>query len=389
MSSACPSCGGSALETLLEQHEVPAQSNVLFDTREQALACPSADIRLAICLGCGFISNLAFDPAFLPEGGYEASQAASARFREYAQNLAATWIERHHLEGEAVLEIGTGTGEFIEWMCDAGAGRGIGVDPLLAPHRLQEAPGRITWVPERYDAKHLAPDVRAIVARHTLEHIGVVYDFMSHIRGTVPANQDVSILFEVPDVDRILDEVAFWDVYYEHAAYFSVDALRSLFVRAGFDVERIDRVYDNQYLIIDAKPASEVGDPTVDPAALAASIERARGFRDNYDRTIETLRAQFREYAARGQKVALWGAGSKATAYLFALGAERDLVQCVVDINPAKRGMFIAGAGHPIVAPDDVPSYRPDVVIVMNPIYIDEIRKDLVSRGVEAELTHA
>jgi hypothetical protein len=29
------------------------------------------------------------------------------------------------------------------------------------------------------------------------------------------------VLFELPDVLRVLEEVAFWDVYYEHCSYFT------------------------------------------------------------------------------------------------------------------------------------------------------------------------
>jgi hypothetical protein len=60
------------------------------------------------------------------------------------------------------------------------------------------------------------------------------------------------------------------------------------------------------------------------------------------------------------------------------LGAE---IAAVVDVNPHKRGRWLAGTGHRILGPDDLVSVRPDVVLVMNPIYTDEIRRDLESRG--------
>lgn len=384
----CPACGLAELELLLEQASVPSQSNVLFPSREQALACPTAEIQLAICLGCGFIGNLAFDPAFTPNDAYETSQAASERFREYAQGLAETWIERHDLRGKTVLEIGCGSGEFLEWMRDLGVGRGIGVDPLIPARRLADPAGQLTWIAEPYGRQHLGPDVRAIVARHTLEHIGPVRDFLSHVRRTIPDGHDVSILMEVPDVDRILDEGAFWDIYYEHAAYFSADALAGLFARSGFEIQRIERVYGDQYLIVEATPAATAVEAE-DSDALTETVERARRFRDRYDRTMSALSEQFQRYAQRDARVVLWGAGSKATAYLYALGDHADLVQCVVDINPAKHGTYIAGSGQPIVGPADLAAYRPTVVIAMNDIYLDEIAADLRSRGIEAELIHA
>ena len=58
----------------------------------------------------------------------------------------------------------------------------------------------------------------------------------------------------------------------------------------------------------------------------------------------------------------------------------------MVDINPHKWGRFLAGTGHEIVSPDSLRDTRPDVIVVMNPIYLDEIRTDLATRGLTPHL---
>jgi hypothetical protein len=84
--------------------------------------------------------------------------------------------------------------------------------------------------------------------------------------------------------------------------------------------------------------------------------------------------------------VVLWGSGSKAVGYLTTLGL-KDEIAAVVDINPHKHGRYLAGTGHEIVAPEALGHLRPDVVVVMNPIYVEEIRDDLQRRGLSPELT--
>jgi hypothetical protein len=64
----------------------------------------------------------------------------------------------------------------------------------------------------------------------------------------------------------------------------------------------------------------------------------------------------------------------------------QDEIEYAVDINPYKHGTYMAGTGQQIVAPEFLREYRPDVVIVMNPIYCNEIRRDLNRMGVTAEL---
>ena len=52
-----------------------------------------------------------------------------------------------------------------------------------------------------------------------------------------------------------------------------------------------------------------------------------------------------------------------------------------VDINPHKQGMFIAGTGHEVLAPESLRDLRPELVIAMNSIYVDEIRGQLQPLG--------
>ena len=57
-----------------------------------------------------------------------------------------------------------------------------------------------------------------------------------------------------------------------------------------------------------------------------------------------------------------------------------------VDVNPRRNGTYIAGTGQQIVTPDFLAGYRPDVVVVMSPVYRDEIRADLGGLGLAPEL---
>jgi hypothetical protein len=84
-----------------------------------------------------------------------------------------------------------------------------------------------------------------------------------------------------------------------------------------------------------------------------------------------------------GLSFGVWG--SKGVAFLATLNIQ-DEIEYAVDINPYKQGTYIAGTGQEIVAPKFLRGYRPDVVIVMNPIYCNEIQQDLDRMGVTAEL---
>ena len=72
-------------------------------------------------------------------------------------------------------------------------------------------------------------------------------------------------------------------------------------------------------------------------------------------------------------------------AFLTTLHAGEE-IGGVVDINPHRQGWHMPGTGHKIVPPEFLRTYRPDNVIVMNPLYKEEIRRDLEAMGLSPEI---
>jgi hypothetical protein len=64
----------------------------------------------------------------------------------------------------------------------------------------------------------------------------------------------------------------------------------------------------------------------------------------------------------------------------------RDEVEYVIDINPYRHGRFLPCVGKQIMPPRFLKRYKPDVTLVMNPIYRDEIMKMVEGIGVNTEL---
>jgi hypothetical protein len=84
-------------------------------------------------------------------------------------------------------------------------------------------------------------------------------------------------------------------------------------------------------------------------------------------------------------KVALWGSGSKAVAFLHALNSGQSITQ-VVDIDPYRQGHFMPGTGQQIIHPEGLCAAPPEVVIVMNPIYCKEIDATLSELSLHPQL---
>lgn len=380
----CPSCGSPRLASFYEQREVPSHSCLLLNDREEAERFPRGDIVLAGCAACGFITNVAHDPALSAYSErFEESQGFSPRFREFATDLATRLIDRYDLRGGSVLEIGCGKGEFLALMCELGVGEGVGIDPAFVDNRLEgEVRDRVTFLAEKFSEQH-APLVRDMVlCRHTLEHIPDVGDFLALVRRSIPG-PGTAVVFELPDVGRVLREAAFWDIYYEHCSYFTPGSLARLFRRAGFEVLDLQLEYDDQYVLIEARTADR---PSQKPLPLEeppeAVAEEIAGFRTR----LAARKAELERLTEGDRRTVIWGAQSKGVAFLTTLGIQSE-IEYAVDINPFKHDHYMAGTGQRVVSPEFLREYQPELVVAMNPIYLDEIQRDLDRLGVRAELT--
>lgn len=383
--TACTVCGGTRLLPFYRVSAIPVHSCLLVETREAALAFPTGDLELAFCEDCGFVFNRLFDPSALDYSpDYEETQGFSPRFRRFLEELCDELAARHRLAGKTVLEIGCGKGEFLTALCERAGCHGIGIDPAYRPGRAASpAQGRLTFIQGFYGPAYLHLAADHVCCRHTLEHIQDVRGFLGLIRQGAGGRPGASLFFEVPDMGRILEEQAFWDIYYEHCNYFTAGSLAHAFRRAGFAVTRQWRAYDGQYLMLEAEPAAPSGAPA---EGVAAAREQVLRFKAGIERRLARLRGEVAAWREAGKTVVVWGSGSKAAGYLATLGL-REEIAAVVDINPFKRGKWQAGTGHPIVGPDDLPGLRPGVVVVMNPIYVEEIGAELRRLGLAPILT--
>ncbi|MDZ7372424.1 MAG: class I SAM-dependent methyltransferase [candidate division KSB1 bacterium] len=384
---ACPSCTGSRTFDFYHIDRVPVHSCVLLDSEEESLGYPRHRIDLYFCRDCGFIFNAAFQPELVDyTQPYEDQQAFSPTFAAFATALARRLVEKHSLYGKTLIEIGCGKGDFLAELCRLGENWGIGIDPAVRADRIPaDVAWRIQCIPEYFSQNHLSLRGDFVCCRHTLEHVPHTLEFVRRIFSLSDHNPPAPVFVEVPDTLRVLKELAFWDIYYEHCSYFTAASLRHLFAKVGFEVLEVKLAYGDQYLLLEAVPgrpgkslppeANEVG--MLEAAARRFSVEVAE--------KIQGWREIIRGLVRDGKKLAIWGAGSKAVGFLTTLGLD-DEVQALVDINPFRQGRYLPGFGKKILAPEELREYRPDVVIAMNPLYRTEIAGELERLGLTAEV---
>lgn len=378
----CSVCGAVAATVFVTIPQAPVLCNILWPTKAEATSVARVDIPLAFCSHCGHIFNPCFDPALMNYSQvYENSLHYSPHFQKFAEALAQELIDRHDLHNKRLIEISCGKGDFLELICQLGPNRGVGFDPSYIPRPSeQNATPNLEFVQDFYSEQYAHYAADFIYCRHTLEHIQHPTEFLAMVRRTI-GERPMAVYFEVPNVLFTLQDLAVWDIIYEHCNYFSKQSISFLFAQRGFQVDNVQTTYGGQFLYIEATQ-NNLGQSTLGAGAeLAADVA---SFAERYRAKVAAESKVLADLAQAGKKAVIWGAGSKGITFLNTMQSAGQ-IDYAVDLNPRKQGMYITGTGQQIVAPDFLRNYQPDVIFVMNAIYLAEIQQMAANMGLACE----
>lgn len=333
---------------LFRAMSLPVFQNKMFETRAEAIASATGDMRLVQDQKSGLIFNAVYDStALVYDASYQNEQAHSSAFQRHIDKVAE--IISRHFEGATIIEIGCGKGYFLQRLADRGL-RVTGFDPAYegdAPNIIKAS----------FEAGYEVA-AEGIVLRHVLEHIANPVEFLVDI---ARANNGKGLIYvEVPCFDWICEHRAWFDVFYEHVNYFRLVDFQRIFGR----VRESGRLFGGQYLYVVAE-LSSLRVPTATPQDRVA-------FPRNFLAGKEALVADMR---GRQRGPVIWGGGAKGV--MFALYVQRQgiPVDLLIDINPAKQDKFVPLTGLQVCSPEhalkELPAGSP--VYVMNSNYLNEI----------------
>ena len=386
----CPICNSADISTFITIEELPIHCSALFATAADAQNTATGRISLAYCHRCSFVCNRQFEPDSIAfEPGYTASLAHTATFRAYVQRLVRRLIDRYELRNKSVLEIGCGDGYFLRQLCSFGKNEGFGIDPTLKQELTECVDGgHVQLIPDYFSHRyqHLISDF--ICSMSVFETVPNPHEFLTDLREMIGDRDEVIVYFEVPSSAYMFDKGSTWSIYYEQFGHFTHATLADLFRRCGYQVLESGVCYEGgQYAYVEAKSGThrdpQIGSRVEERHELPEAL---KAFADAHTSNVKLWQRRLHELSTVGKKIMAWGSGGKASSFLNLLSTE-TLIHYVVDINPERHGRFIPGSAQEIVAPDFVAEYQPDVMIITNPIYEREIRKQVSGLGVACEFT--
>ncbi|HEY2548894.1 MAG TPA: class I SAM-dependent methyltransferase [Candidatus Acidoferrum sp.] len=388
----CPVCESADCLDFLEVSGLPVNVGALCSSREQARIAPKGDLKLAFCKECSYVWNRSYEPGkheYVP--GYEISLHFSPVYQSFLDNLAQHLVEAYRLQKATVLEIACGTGHFLRMLCKLGSNRGIGIDPVLVHEGIEQLDStEIRFIRDKFSERYADLQYDFVCCRQALHAIENPKDLLQLVCRTIGRERRTPVYFEVVNASEQFRSQNIWQLIYEYYSFFTPASLARLFSVCGFDIRSAQPCYaGGQYLQIEAvsgngSNAKSQTSRTEIEATLKDVLAFAGGLRDKIARWEE----KFEQIHKSGQRVIAWGAGGRGINFLNLVRASL-LVPYVVDINPTRCGGFIPGTGQEVVAPEFLREYRPDILLLTNPTYEEEVRKKVEEMHISCEFLTA
>lgn len=375
----CPTCKSEDIKIFIELLQMPVIITTL-KTYDDAVNVNKGDIKLAFCRKCGNIFNTVFDIELVNyTEEYDNRLDFSPKFQKHNKELSKYLIDKYNLHEKKIIAIGCGRENFLKMLCDGGNNKGVGFDTACDDEQVENSTEQIKFVKDYFSEKYKDYDADFVYSRHVLEHLGDPLGFLNMIYNVFKDKKPV-VLIEIPSGERMIKESKVWEIIYEHFSYFNKASLKYLFALAGFKIIDFREGFEGINLCIEA----EIGEKKeIDHEDEVKEVENYVGiFSEKYKKGAEYWKNKFDEL--KDKKIVLWGAGARAVSFLNEI--KGDYIKYAVDINPNKQGKFVAGTGQEIVSPEFLKEYKPDVVILMNLVYKDEIKKMLDDLGLSAEI---
>jgi SAM-dependent methyltransferase len=380
----CPICKNPVEPPFFRLADVPTLDGAVGESLEEALACPVGDVTLCLCPTCGWIGNMTFDPSKLNYEKFHFSLQHSPVFESFVSEVVDNLTRKYDLEGKKVLDVGCGAGDFLKTFARQVQINGLGIDPSIISGTEKFERGEVSLQRGILEPHHRDFDAALICCRHVLNSMPDPLGLLQQIRAVNGDRPDTVFYLEVPHAGPTFDNDLVWNVAYEHRSWFNEVSFTTLCERAGFEVLDIGRCWRDEYLFAELRG----GEPNQESVAPLEAVDSQRANLERFSLNVRDHSSRWSrrldQFHQAGQKVAIWGAGARALLFLLQVD-NRHHVGSVVDINPSRQGNFLTHLGVRIDAPESLFEFQPDVILISNSAFADEIRAQAAALGLSAE----
>jgi SAM-dependent methyltransferase len=388
----CRVCDSVRLELALDLGRQPWCNHFL--TADQVGTEPVYPLRLVHCQDCGTAQLDYTVPKEIMFGDHTYLSGVTRSLNEHFRNVAREIDDRFFagVSGRSVLDIGSNDGTQLRHFQALGYDV-LGVESSITTARLANEAG----IPTHHAFFNL--DVARSIGRsfHVVHAAGVFFH-LEELHSVAEAIREVLrpdgvFVVQCLAMKRIVANLAFDQIYHEHLLYYNLRPLETLLRRHGlalFDAW-LSPIHGGSIIAFAGHPGRRPGSKRL-LAGLEAEDREGYNSLATYRafaRRVEEMKNENLRYleAARraGQRIFGFGAPVKGNTLLNYFRVGPDLIECLVEKNPLRRGLFSPGMHIPVVLEHELTAW-PDIYYVLAWNFKREIldnNRPLLDAGVE------
>ena len=388
----CRVCDSNNLELVIDLGEQPWCNHFL--KAEEVGKEPFYPLRVLFCRDCS-TSQLDFtvkkeimfgDHTYLSG----VTKSLSEHFRQIAFEVDSSFFKDK--KEKSILDIGSNDGTQLKHFQDLGY-EVLGVESSKTTAKIANDAG--------------VPTMQAFFNEETMLKIGKQFDVfnasgvffhLEELHSVCRAikkglKKDGVFVVQFLYMKSIMENLAFDQIYHEHLLYYTLKTIETLLNRHGltmFDAN-LASIHGGSIIgyisHVGSRSASErlTAMRTEEDESGCNSIEAYR----NFDVRIKQMKKENIEFLedahASGKKVYGFGAPVKGNTMLNFFGVGPRLIQCLVEKNELRRGLYSPGMHIPLLMENEVKEL-PDIYYVLAWNFKKEIlagNQDLIQKGVE------
>lgn len=344
----CLLCGSNDLAFLLDFGAQPICNRFLKSPDQKEATFP---VRIGQCNSCGSVQSLAPVPAtdLKPSYDWITYNEPEGHLDRLADDIAAlpglrkdSLVYGISFKDDSLLRRLRDRGHPRTWRLDPEidlgiSGSGAGVETIQDRLTL-EAARRVAGIRGKADV---------VIARHIWEHTSDPAGFVNALKELLLPHGYV--VLEIPDCERALESCDYSTVWEEHSIYFTPATFARAVSNCGLSLSyyrSFPYSLENSLVAI-GQLGGAAPEANAAPLDLEKEKRRAQKFARSLEERREKMKNYFRGVMAERGKIAFLGAGHLAATFINLLEL-KEYMDCLVDDNPHKQGLFMPGSRLPI-----------------------------------------
>ena len=388
----CRVCDGKELELAIDLGQQPWSNHFL--KKEEVGTEPFYPLRVVFCRSCGAaqLDYTVKKEVMFSDHTYLSgvTRSLSEHFQRIAEEVDRRFFQ--DVPRKAALDIGSNDGTQLQHFKRLNYDV-LGVESSRTTARIATANG-IPTLNEFFNldsARRLGRTFDVINAAGVFFHLEELHSVSEGIRELL--NENGVFVVQFLYMKRIVENMAFDQIYHEHLLYYNLRTLETLLNRHGmalFDAA-VSPIHGGSVIGFATRagerpPSARLSDLLAEEDRdhsneLETYLEFARRITRMKEENLDYLRRK----RGAGKRVFGLGAPVKGNTLLNYFGIGTDLLECLVEKNELRRGLYSPGMHIPVLIEKELPEL-PDVYYVLAWNFKKEIlanNQHLLEKGVE------